>query len=148
MPTTQKNTTTTKPKTNPAAAMPSKSSTLKKYLATLALSALFLTKKVIQRLTVEVTEPDWYQAYQCVKIDAFFLIKRYDLFYRGEWKKGVPYGFGEVVTRDGEYFKGFFQEGVARGPKCIFMQSSETYYIGSVERNQRHGRGRFIDRGY
>lgn len=76
------------------------------------------------------------------------MIKQYDLYYHGEWKKGVPYGFGEVVARDGEYFKGYFKDGIAKGPKCLFVISPQTYYIGSVDQNQRNGRGKFVDQGY
>jgi hypothetical protein len=83
-----------------------------------------------------------------VKIDSLFFVKRYELYYRGEWKRGVPHGFGEVMTKDGQYFKGYFKEGIARGPKCLFVISPQTYYLGAVERNQRNGHGRFVDGKY
>lgn len=117
-------------------------------LQTFITFANYLKIKVKHLFIQAVTEPSWYQVGESLKIDAMFYIKRYDLYYRGEWKKGVPHGFGEVITQDGQYFKGYFKEGVARGPKSLFAMSPTTFYIGAVDFNQRNGNGKFVDGDY
>jgi hypothetical protein len=46
-------------------------------------------------------------------VDDIYFITVYGVYYRGGWRKGIPHGKGEVITKDGQYFIGYFKNAVA-----------------------------------
>lgn len=78
------------------------------------------------------------------QIDNSYLIHAFNVYYTGEWKKGVPQGVGEIKLQNNSILKGTFVQGVANGKDCILVMDDGSYYRGGIENNQFSGKGKFV----
>ena len=53
----------------------------------------------------------------------------------GQWKDGLPHGYGKLVYQDGSIYTGYFENGVPHG-QGRFISSQGWYYEGDIEKEQ------------
>lgn len=74
------------------------------------------------------------------KLDLYYLFS-YSAYYDGEWKHGVPHGFGRIIYDDGSLYEGCFKYGVANCTNALFIRKDGTFYRGQIMNNKANGEG-------
>ena len=80
-----------------------------------------------------------------VKLQPFEL-KNKGMCYDGEWKAGVPHGYGRAFYAKGGYFQGYFRNGVADCSDGIFIYPDGTFYRGQIRDSSANGHGMLVYR--
>ena len=65
----------------------------------------------------------------------------YCAYYEGEWKNGLPHGFGRVIYDDGSLYEGCFTSGTADCKQALFIKNEGTFFRGSIRNNMANGYG-------
>ena len=68
------------------------------------------------------------------------------IVYYGQWKYGVPHGFGRVFYNQGGYFQGTFNNGIAMCSDGIFIYPDGTFYRGQIKDSSANGTGILVYR--
>lgn len=63
-------------------------------------------------------------------------------YYYGEFKSGVPDGYGTYFWADGDYYTGECKNGLSDGYGAYFWADGD-YYIGEFKNNVKHGTGTY-----
>ena len=63
--------------------------------------------------------------------------------YKGDFKNNLFEGNGEIITKNGYYFKGQFLHGLRHGDKCIEKKEGFKKYEGQFRRDKMNGEGIF-----
>jgi len=63
--------------------------------------------------------------------------------YEGEFKDGLPHGYGEQSWPDGSYYEGDFSEGFRHGKGAQLLDNGDQY-IGTFKRGLMNGMGTYI----
>ena len=79
-----------------------------------------------------------------MKLPCYILAAMPGCYYEGEWKNGRPFGFGKVYAKNGIYFEGSFEGGLANCEEGILVYADGSFYRGSFKDNTFSGRGIFI----
>lgn len=64
--------------------------------------------------------------------------------YDGEWRAGVPHGYGKAYYSNGGYFQGYFKNGVADCVDGIFVYPDGTFYRGNIRDSSANGHGTLV----
>lgn len=74
---------------------------------------------------------------------AFFLIKK-KAYYEGQWKEGLPHGYGCLQLNTGTYYEGNFEEGQAGEGEGFYIYPDGSYKRGYFSQNLKlNGHGKF-----
>ena len=65
-------------------------------------------------------------------------------YYEGEWKNGLPHGYGRIIYDDGSLYEGCFKQGTAECRNGLYIKEDGSYYKGEIYMNKAHGKGAFI----
>ena len=65
-------------------------------------------------------------------------------YYDGDWKLGLPHGFGKLIYDDGSLYEGCFNNGQAECKLALFIRPDGTFYKGEVKYNKANGYGEMI----
>jgi len=74
------------------------------------------------------------------KLDLYYLFD-FAAYYEGEWKDGLPHGFGRIIYDDGSMYEGCFSHGVAQCQHALFIKHNGSFYRGSIKGNKAQGYG-------
>lgn len=77
---------------------------------------------------------------QGVKLEPHELINK-GIIYDGEWRNGLPHGYGQVIYINGGYFQGYFDNGVSLCNDGIFIYPDGTFYRGQIKDSSANGNG-------
>ena len=75
-----------------------------------------------------------------VKLELYYLFN-YSAYYEGEWKNGLPHGFGRVIYDDGSLYEGCFNRGIAHCNQALFIRKDSSFYRGQIRQNKANGEG-------
>ena len=79
-----------------------------------------------------------------VKATGPYLEPNTGITYMGQVKNGIAEGWGKVVTKQGDYYEGFFISGVL-DVYCRQLSRTGKYYEGGLKHGHRHGKGFLVD---
>ena len=65
----------------------------------------------------------------------------FSAYYEGEWKCGLPHGFGRVIYDDGSIYEGCFNNGMASCDQAFFVRRDGSFYRGQIRNNKANGDG-------
>ena len=75
-----------------------------------------------------------------VKLDLYYLFQ-FAAYYEGDWRNGLPNGFGRIIYDDGSLYEGCFNNGVAECDQALFICGNGNYYRGRIKNNMANGYG-------
>ena len=64
--------------------------------------------------------------------------------YIGEWKEDKIKGKGRIISINGDYYEGFFNDGIIEGYGMHYSKTNGYKYYGEFKNNKFHGKGKLV----
>lgn len=64
--------------------------------------------------------------------------------YKGQYLRGQRFGYGELVSNDGELYQGFWKEDMKNGQGRLVLKNGDIY-TGNFLNNEANGKGKYIN---
>ena len=64
-------------------------------------------------------------------------------YYEGQWRRGLPHGYGKFYIKGKIYFEGSFLRGRSFGKDCFLVYPDGSYKRGEFKNGKMEGYGKF-----